>query len=35
LPDGTVACESQMSLADVPEALLESTHPSLLNWKVD
>ena len=35
LPDGTVACEAQMSLADVPKELLESTHPSLLNWKID
>ena len=35
LPDGTVACESIMSLADVPEELLASTNPALLNWKVD
>jgi acyl-coenzyme A thioesterase PaaI-like protein len=35
LPDGTVACESMMSLADVPQDLLSSTHPKLLNWKVD
>jgi len=35
LPDGTLACESQMSLADVPEHLLSSTNPQLLNWKVD
>jgi acyl-coenzyme A thioesterase PaaI-like protein len=35
LPDGTVAAESRMSLADVPEQLLASTHPKLLNWKVD
>jgi acyl-coenzyme A thioesterase PaaI-like protein len=35
LPDGTVACESAMSLADVPEELLASTHPTLLNWKID
>jgi acyl-CoA thioesterase FadM len=35
LPDGTLACEAQMSLADVPKELLASTHPSLLNWKVD
>jgi acyl-coenzyme A thioesterase PaaI-like protein len=35
LPDGTVACESQMTLADVPDELLASTNPALLNWKVD
>ena len=35
LPDGTVAAESQMSLADVPRELLDSTNPQLLNWKVD
>jgi hypothetical protein len=35
LPDGTLACEAQMSLADVPKELLASTNPSLLNWKVD
>ena len=34
LPDGTLACEAQMSLADVPKELLASTNPSLLNWKV-
>ena len=35
LPDGTVACESMMSLADVPRELLDSTNPQLLNWKLD
>jgi uncharacterized protein (TIGR00369 family) len=35
LPDGTVACESVMSLADVPRELLDSTNPQLLNWKLD
>ena len=35
LPGGTLACESHMSLADVPEELLASTNPKLLNWKVD
>ena len=35
LPDGTVAAESHMSLADVPRALLDSANPALLNWKVD
>lgn len=35
LPDGHIACESAMSLADVPQELLDSTHPKLLNWKID
>jgi len=35
LPDGTIAAESHMSLADVPEELLACTNPRLLNWKVD
>jgi len=35
LPDGTVAAESQMTLADVPQNLLASTNPQLLNWKID
>jgi acyl-coenzyme A thioesterase PaaI-like protein len=35
LPDGTVAAESHMSLADVPQQLLASTNPKLLNWKID
>ena len=35
LPGDTVACEAQMSLADVPEQLLDSANPRLLNWKVD
>lgn len=35
LPGGTIACESQMSLADVPAQLLSSTNPKLLNWKID
>jgi len=35
LPDGTIAAESQMTLADVPEALLGSANPQLLNWHVD
>jgi acyl-coenzyme A thioesterase PaaI-like protein len=35
LPGGTVAAESHMSLADVPEELLTSTNPKLLNWKID
>jgi len=35
LPDGTIACEAAMTLADVPDELLSSTNPQLLNWKVD
>jgi uncharacterized protein (TIGR00369 family) len=35
LPGGKVACEAAMSLADVPQELLASTHPKLLNWKID
>jgi uncharacterized protein (TIGR00369 family) len=35
LPDGTLAAEAHMSLADVPKELLASTNPRLLNWKVD
>lgn len=35
LPDGTVAAESHMSLADVPRELLDRTNLQLLNWKVD
>jgi uncharacterized protein (TIGR00369 family) len=35
LPDGTIACEAQLTLADVPAELLERTDPVLLNWKID
>ncbi len=35
LPDETVACDCEMSLANVPPALLENANPSLLNWRVD
>ena len=35
LPDGTIACEAQLTLADVPAELLERTDPLLLNWKID
>lgn len=35
LPDGSVAAESHMSIADVPKDLLDRTNPNLLNWKVD
>jgi len=35
LPDGTVACEAECTLADIPRELLSSTHQALLRWKVD
>lgn len=35
LPDGTVACEAAMTLANVPPELLQHASPALLNWKVD
>ena len=35
LPDGQVACEASMTLADIPQELLNQTNHKLLNWKVD
>ena len=35
LPDGTIACEAAITLADVPDKLLSKTNPELLNWQVD
>jgi uncharacterized protein (TIGR00369 family) len=35
LPDGILACEAAMTLADIPEEMLTSTNRALLNWKVD
>jgi acyl-coenzyme A thioesterase PaaI-like protein len=35
LPDGTRACESSMTLADVPAELLASAPAGLLNWRLD
>ena len=35
LPDGTVACEAAITLADVPADILSDTNESLLNWGVD
>lgn len=35
LPDGTVACEAAITLADVPADILSNTNESLLNWGVD
>ncbi len=35
LPDGTVAAESEMTLADVPAELMTSVNLEALGWKVD
>lgn len=35
LPDGKVACEAAITLADVPTEILSQTSESLLNWQVD
>ena len=35
LPDGTVACEAAITLAEVPADILSNTNESLLNWGVD
>ena len=35
LPDGTIAAESQMTLADVPAAMLDQAQQALLGWHVD
>jgi uncharacterized protein (TIGR00369 family) len=35
LPDGTVACEAAITLADVPADILSDANESLLNWGVD
>ncbi len=35
LPDDSVACEASMTLADIPDHLLNSANQALLNWKVD
>ena len=35
LPDGTVACEAAITLADVPADILSDVNESLLNWGVD
>ena len=35
LPDESVACESQMTLADIPAELMTDTHFALLGWAVD
>lgn len=35
LPDGRIACEAAITLADVPSGILSKTNESLLNWQVD
>ena len=35
LPDGTIGCESTMTLADIPRELLSESRLSRLDWKVD
>ena len=35
LPDGTVAAEAEMTLADVPAVLLADANLEALGWRVD
>ncbi len=35
LPDNTIACEASMTLADIPEHLLNDDNFDLLKWQVD
>jgi uncharacterized protein (TIGR00369 family) len=35
LPDGSLACEAAMTLADIPQELLSSVNLARLNWKTD
>jgi uncharacterized protein (TIGR00369 family) len=35
LPDGSLACEAAMTLADIPKELLSSVNLARLNWKTD
>jgi uncharacterized protein (TIGR00369 family) len=35
LPDGKVACEAAITLADVPTEILSSSNHKLLDWRVD
>jgi len=35
LPDGKVACESEITLADIPEKLFSTGNRELLGWRVD
>jgi len=35
LPDGRIACEAAITLADVPRSILSATNLGLLGWQVD
>jgi hypothetical protein len=35
LPDGTIAVEAALTLADIPEGLLAGADPEALGWRVD
>ncbi len=35
LPDGTIAAEAEMTLADVPAAMLDEVNLEALGWRVD
>ncbi|MFT5195057.1 MAG: hypothetical protein ACI85U_002072 [Candidatus Promineifilaceae bacterium] len=35
LPDGTVACEAEMTLADLPDEIMQSADMEALGWFVD
>jgi len=35
LPDGTIACEAAMTLADNPQEVLSSANHKLLDWRID
>ncbi len=35
LPDGTIACEAEMVLADMPEAMASQSRLGNLDWRVD
>jgi len=35
LPDGTIACEAAMTLADIPRDVLSQANHKLLDWRID
>jgi hypothetical protein len=35
LPDGKIACEASITLADIPEELFSKANFELLDWRVD
>ena len=35
LPDGTIACEAAITLADIPSEILTNSNLALLGWRVD